>query len=85
MDLRSGFFCNISIDLNSQCKKAGTQRKAGAAAIASHLAYVNRRSQTMWAACPHGKSLFREGQAVKLKLTTTKSYSQIVKLSYERQ
>ena len=33
----------------------------------------------------HGKSLFREGQAVKLKLTATKRYPQIVKLSYEPQ
>src|SRR5579863_8840388 len=33
----------------------------------------------------HGRPLFREGQAVKLKLTATKVYSKIVKLTYEPQ
>jgi dihydrofolate reductase len=33
----------------------------------------------------HGKPLFREGQTVGLKLTATKSFSKIVKLSYEPQ
>jgi len=33
----------------------------------------------------HGKSLSREGQAVKLKLTATKNFSKIVKLTYEPQ
>jgi hypothetical protein len=32
-----------------------------------------------------GKPLFREGQAVKLKLAATKSFSKIVKVSYEPQ
>jgi dihydrofolate reductase len=33
----------------------------------------------------HGKPFFREGQAVKLKLAATKSFSKIVKLTYEPQ
>ena len=33
----------------------------------------------------HGRPLFREGQAVKLKLTGTKSFTKIVKVSYEPQ
>jgi dihydrofolate reductase len=33
----------------------------------------------------HGKSLFREGQKFALKLVSTKSFSKIVKLSYEIQ
>jgi dihydrofolate reductase len=33
----------------------------------------------------HGKLFFREGQAVKLKLAATKSFSKIVKLTYEPQ
>jgi dihydrofolate reductase len=33
----------------------------------------------------HGKPFFREGQAVKLKLTATKVFSKIVKLTYEPQ
>jgi dihydrofolate reductase len=33
----------------------------------------------------HGKPFFREGQAVKLKLAATRSYSNIVKLTYEPQ
>jgi hypothetical protein len=33
----------------------------------------------------YGKPFFREGQAVKLKLTATKSFSKIVKLTYEPQ
>jgi dihydrofolate reductase len=33
----------------------------------------------------HGKPLLREGQAVKLKLTATKVFSKIVKLTYEPQ
>ena len=33
----------------------------------------------------HGKSIFREGQAVKLKLAATRSFSKIVKVSYEPQ
>ena len=33
----------------------------------------------------HGKQFFREGQAVKLRLTATKCFSKIVKLTYEPQ
>jgi dihydrofolate reductase len=33
----------------------------------------------------HGKPFFREGQAVKLKLAATKSFSNIIKLTYEPQ
>jgi dihydrofolate reductase len=33
----------------------------------------------------HGRPVFREGQAVKLKLATTKSFSKIVKVTYEPQ
>jgi dihydrofolate reductase len=33
----------------------------------------------------HGKRFFREGQAVKLKLAATKSFSKIVKVTYEPQ
>jgi dihydrofolate reductase len=33
----------------------------------------------------HGKPLFREGQAAKLKLAATKSFWKIVKLTYEPQ
>jgi len=33
----------------------------------------------------HGKPFFREGQAAKLKLAATKSFSNIVKLTYELQ
>lgn len=33
----------------------------------------------------HGKPFLREGQATKLKLTATRSYSKIVKLTYEPQ
>jgi dihydrofolate reductase len=33
----------------------------------------------------HGKPFFREGQAAKLKLTATKVFSKIVKLTYEPQ
>jgi len=33
----------------------------------------------------HGKPFFREGQAVTLKLAATRSYSKIVKLTYEPQ
>ncbi len=33
----------------------------------------------------HGKQYFREGQAAKLKLAGTKSFSKIVKLTYEPQ
>jgi dihydrofolate reductase len=33
----------------------------------------------------HGKPFFREGQAVKLKLAATRSFSKIVKLTYEPQ
>jgi dihydrofolate reductase len=33
----------------------------------------------------HGKPFFREGQAAKLKLAATRSYSKIVKLTYEPQ
>jgi dihydrofolate reductase len=33
----------------------------------------------------HGKRFFREGQSVKLKLTATKVFSKIVKLTYEPQ
>jgi dihydrofolate reductase len=33
----------------------------------------------------HGKPFFRAGQAVKLKLATTKSFSKIVKVTYEPQ
>jgi dihydrofolate reductase len=33
----------------------------------------------------HGKPFFREGQAVKLKLAATKSFSKIVKVTYEPQ
>jgi hypothetical protein len=33
----------------------------------------------------HGKPLFREGQAAKLKLATTKSFSKLVKVTYEPQ
>jgi dihydrofolate reductase len=32
----------------------------------------------------HGKPFFRDGQAAKLKLAATKSFSKIVKLTYER-
>jgi dihydrofolate reductase len=33
----------------------------------------------------HGKPFFREGQAVKLKLAATRSFSKVVKLTYEPQ
>jgi dihydrofolate reductase len=33
----------------------------------------------------HGKPFFREGQAVKLKLAATKSFSKIIKVTYEPQ
>jgi dihydrofolate reductase len=33
----------------------------------------------------HGKPFFREDQAVKLKLAVTKSFSKIVKITYEPQ
>ena len=33
----------------------------------------------------HGKPFFREGQAVKLNLAATESFSKIVKLTYEPQ
>jgi dihydrofolate reductase len=33
----------------------------------------------------HGKPFFREGQAVKLKLAATKSFSKNVKVTYEPQ
>ena len=33
----------------------------------------------------HGKSFFREGQAAKLRLATTRSFSKLVKVTYELQ
>ena len=33
----------------------------------------------------HGKPFFRDGQAVKLKLAATRSFSKTVKLTYEPQ
>jgi dihydrofolate reductase len=33
----------------------------------------------------HGKPFFREGQALRLKLAATKSFSKIVKVTYEPQ
>jgi dihydrofolate reductase len=33
----------------------------------------------------HGKQFFREGQSLKLRLAATKSFSKIVKLTYEPQ
>jgi len=33
----AAFFCNINIDLSSQCKKAGTQHKAAAAIARSAI------------------------------------------------